>query len=49
MLYTDALSHITSKLNTETVKSILDGVTVGTAGRADAYDPMVAEADEVIH
>ena len=45
----DALSHVTSKLNTETVKSILDGVTVGTAGRADAHDPMVAEANKGIH
>ena len=26
---TDALSHVTSKLNAETVKSILDGVTMG--------------------
>ena len=42
----DALSHVASKLNAETVKSILDGVTIGTAGRADAHDPMVAEADK---
>ena len=46
---TDALSHITSKLNTETVKSILDGDTIGTTERADAHDPMVAKADEEIH
>ena len=45
----DALSHVTSKLNTEAVKCILDGVTIGTMGRADAHDPMVAEADERIH
>ena len=45
----DALSHIASKLNAEIVKSILDGVTVGTAGRGDIYDPMVIEADESIH
>ena len=45
----DGLSCVTSKLNTETVKSILDGVTIGTTGRADAHDPMVAEADEGIH
>ena len=31
------------------LKSILDGVTVGTTGRADVYDPTVAEADERIH
>ena len=45
----DALSCVISKVNTETMKSILDGVTVGTAGRADAHDPMVAEADEGMH
>ena len=45
----DALSHVTSKLNTEAVKSILDGVTIGTTGRVNAHDPMVAEANERIH
>ena len=45
----DGLSHVTSELNAETVKSILDGVTIGTAGRADAHDPVVAEANERIH
>ena len=45
----DALSCVVSKLNAEAVKSILDGVTIGTAGKADAYDPMVAKADERIH
>ena len=45
----DALSHVTLKLNTEAVKSILDGVIIGTAGRADAYDPTVVQADERIH
>ena len=45
----DALSHVTSKLNAETVNSILDGVTIGTTGRADVHDPMVAEADKGIH
>ena len=44
-----AVKHVALKLNTEAVKSILDGVTVGTAGRADAYDLMVAKADERIH
>ena len=33
----------------EVVKSILDGVTKGTAGRPDANDLVVAEADERIH
>ena len=31
------------------MKSILDGVTIGTAGRANAHDPMVAETDKRIH
>ena len=34
----DALSHVVSKLNAEAVKSILDGVTIGTAGRAKTHD-----------
>ena len=45
----DALSQVTLKLDTETAKSIPDGVTMGTIGRADAYDPAVVEADEEIH
>ena len=45
----DALSCVVSKLNAEAVKSILDGVTIGTAGRADAHDLTVAEADESIY
>ena len=44
---TDAMSQVTSKLDAETVKSILDGVTVGMMERADAQDPAVAEADEI--
>ena len=44
----DALSHVVSKLNAEAVKCILDGVTVGTSGRTDAHDLMVAEANERI-
>ena len=47
--FVDALSHVTSKLNTETVKSIPDGVTVGITRRADAHDLMVDEADKRIH
>ena len=46
---TDALSRATSKLNAETVTSILDGVTMGTTERADAHDPVVAKADEEVH
>ena len=45
----DALRHVTSKLNAETMKSILDGVTMGTTDRADAHDPAVAKDDEKIY
>ena len=45
----DALNCFTSMLNAEAVKSILDGVTIGTTGRANAYDLMVAKADERIY
>ena len=43
----DALSCVMSKLNAEAVKSILDGITIGTAGRPDAHDLTVA--DKRIH
>ena len=45
----DALSWVTLKLDPESMKSILDGISVGTIGRADAHDPLVVEADEEIH
>ena len=45
----DALSHAASKLGAEVVKSILNRVTIGTIGRADACDPVMAEANEKIH
>ena len=45
----DALSHVVSKLDAEVVKSILDGITIGTIGRADAHDLVVAETNESIH
>ena len=41
----DALSQVTSKLDAETVKLILDGVNMGTVERADAHDLVVAKAD----
>ena len=31
------------------MKSILDGVIIGTIGKTDAHDPVVAEANERIH
>ena len=45
----DVLHCVASKLNADAVRSILDGVTVGTAGRANAHDPMMAEVDARIH
>ena len=45
----DTVRHVTLKLNAEVVKSILDRVTLGTAGRTDAHDLTVAETNERIH
>ena len=45
----DTLSRVSLKPDAETMKSILDGVTIGTMERADAQDPAVAKADEEIH
>ena len=41
----DTLSHITTLLNCETVQSILDGVALGTAHRAEGHNPSVVEGD----
>ena len=46
---TDTLSQVTSKMNTKTVKSILDGVIMGTTEISDAHDLVVAKAEEEIH
>ena len=46
---TDALSQVTSKLDTETVKSILDGVTMEMTERPDSHDLAVAKADKERH
>ena len=45
----DALSHVTLKLDAVTVKTILDGVTVGMTNRADVHHLLVADADEEIY
>ena len=37
------------RLGAETVKTILDRVTVGSARRADAHNLVVAKTDEEIH
>ena len=46
---TGALSWVTSKLDAEILKCILDGVIMGMTDRADTQDPMGAKADEDIH
>ena len=46
---TDALNWVTLKLDAETVKSILDEVTMRMTERAEAQDPALAKADEEIH
>ena len=46
---TDALSYVTSKLDAVTVKSILEGVTVGMTKRVDVHHPVGADANEDIH
>ena len=46
---TDTPIQVTLKLDAETVKSILDRITMETIGRADVHDPVVVEADEEIH
>ena len=45
----DALVQVTSRLVAETMMSNLDGVTVGSTGRSDVHDTVVAETDKEIH
>ena len=42
------LSPITTRLSPEAMQSILDGVTLGTAHRAEGYNPAVVEGDHGI-
>ena len=42
-------SQVISKLDIGTVKSILDGVTLGMTEGADTQDPVVAKAGDEIH
>ena len=44
----DVLSRITTHLSPEAVQSILDGVGLGAAHRAEDYDPEVVEGDHSI-
>ena len=41
----DALSQVTTHLDLEAVQSILDGVALGMACRAESHDPSVVEGD----
>ena len=44
----DALSQITTHLGHEAVQSVLDGVNLGMAHRAEGHDPSVVEGDHNI-
>ena len=41
----DALSQITTCFNPDTVRSILDGITLGATHRAESHDPTIVEGD----
>ena len=41
----DVLSWITTHLDPDTVRSILDGITLGTACRVEIYDPTIVGGD----
>ena len=43
---TDVQSQITTHLGIEAMQSILDGVTLGAAQRAEGEDPAVVEGDQ---
>ena len=44
----DMLSQITTRLSPEAVQSILDGVTLGAAQRAERDDPTMVEGHHEI-
>ena len=41
----DALSWITTCLSPKAVQSVLDGVTLGTAHKAEGHNPSMVEGD----
>ena len=41
----DALSHITTCLIPDMVRTILDGITLGTTHRVESHDPNIVEGD----
>ena len=44
----NVFSRVTTQLNPETVKSILDGVTLGMAHQAKVHDPAMVEGDQYL-
>ena len=44
----DVLSQVTTRLDPETIKSILDGVTLGTVHQAEVHDPAMVEGDQCL-
>ena len=42
----DILSQVVTQLDPETVKSILNGVTLGTVHHAKVHDPAMVEGDQ---
>ena len=42
----DALSPVTTRLELETVQTILDGATVGTSQRVEGENPAIIESDQ---
>ena len=42
----DVPSWVTTQLNPETMKSILDGVTLGSAHQANVHNPTMVEGDQ---
>ena len=41
----DALSQVTTRLDPDTVRSILDGVTLGTMHQAEVHDPAIVQGN----
>ena len=41
----DVLSQITTHLDPDTVRSVLDGITLGTTHRVESHDPTTVEGD----
>ena len=44
----DVLSQVTTRLDLETVKSILDGVTLGMVHQAKVHDPTMVEGNQCL-